>query len=316
MQLHWRYLMARWAALPVVWAAAGEQIMPWYLSEQDEKDSAWLKHEWSTIIRYMRSINVFNRMITTHPQTTARNCVDDPSLLDFDMQQTDHRAPTFLQAARATEGWQSTPVMPVMNGESRYEALEITPKVTTANVRQAFWAHMLNSGCAGHTYGANGIWQANRDGEPFGKSPNGHNWGNTPWDTAMKLPGASQLSIAKELLLSLPWETLEPIALSASRWPKYVNYLMYFFQRHQQAVAAATTPNGRVALYYVLNLKPIILNMQYWTKPMNAVWFDPTNGSRVRVSSIPTNQTETFMCKPPGCNGANEKDWLLLITRA
>ncbi len=33
MKLHWRYIMARWGALPVVFAAAGEQVMPWYLSE-------------------------------------------------------------------------------------------------------------------------------------------------------------------------------------------------------------------------------------------------------------------------------------------
>ncbi|HEY9095433.1 MAG TPA: DUF5060 domain-containing protein, partial [Hydrogenophaga sp.] len=29
MKQHWRYVMARWGAYPVVWVAAGEQMMPW-----------------------------------------------------------------------------------------------------------------------------------------------------------------------------------------------------------------------------------------------------------------------------------------------
>lgn len=78
-----------------------------------------------------------------------------------------------------------------MSGESRYEGLEVPtswPKpgeprrepiqyllsLRALEARQAFWAHLLNSGCAGHTYGANGIWQVNLPGKPFGASSGGH----------------------------------------------------------------------------------------------------------------------------------------------
>ena len=30
---HWRYLIARYGALPVVWCAAGEANLPWYLAK-------------------------------------------------------------------------------------------------------------------------------------------------------------------------------------------------------------------------------------------------------------------------------------------
>ena len=30
---HWRYLIARYGAWPVVWCAAGEANLPWYLAE-------------------------------------------------------------------------------------------------------------------------------------------------------------------------------------------------------------------------------------------------------------------------------------------
>ena len=36
---HWRYLVARWSAYPVVWCLAGEGTMPYYLSQTKEQDA-------------------------------------------------------------------------------------------------------------------------------------------------------------------------------------------------------------------------------------------------------------------------------------
>ena len=72
------------------------------------------------------------------------------------------------------------------------------------------WAHLLNSGCAGHTYGVNGVWQVNLPDKRFGKSPAGNDWGGTPWQEAMNLPGSTQLAHAKRFLLTLPWHQLAP----------------------------------------------------------------------------------------------------------
>ena len=36
---HWRYLVARWGAYPVVWCLAGEGTMPYYLSKTKEQDA-------------------------------------------------------------------------------------------------------------------------------------------------------------------------------------------------------------------------------------------------------------------------------------
>ena len=66
MQQHWRYIIARWGALPVAWAASGEQTMPWYLSKDKENEKVLLKHEWTKVIRYIRQTDGFQRLITTH----------------------------------------------------------------------------------------------------------------------------------------------------------------------------------------------------------------------------------------------------------
>ena len=97
--------------------------------------------------------------------------------------------------------------MPVVNGEVSYEALLGT--IPAEIPRLMFWTCML-SGAAGHTYGANGIWQLNRRDQPYGKSPHGGTYGPIPWDEAMNLPGSQQLGLAKAFLMRFPWHRFEP----------------------------------------------------------------------------------------------------------
>lgn len=205
-----RYLIARWGALPVVWCAAGEGTMPFYLSKNPAAESALQKREWTEVIRSIHATDPFHRLVTIHPPSRARDAVTDARVLDFDMHQSGHGDPAFRHAALALGAYRSEPIMPVISGEARYEALEIGRKLDASDARQAFWAHVICSGCAGHTYGANGIWQVNRRDRPYGASPGGNNWGTTPWDDAMRLPGSSQLAAAKRLLESIAWYKLEP----------------------------------------------------------------------------------------------------------
>jgi len=217
MQKHWRYLIARYGAWPVIWCAAGEGTMPYYLSKTAKEDAAMQKHGWTEVVRSMRRTDPYRRMITVHPSDTARHTVDDPSLLDFDMLQTGHsdRAsiPNTLRLIR--ESRQAKPVMPAVVGEVCYEGILDT--CFEEIQRYMVWASFL-SGTAGHTYGANGIWQVNRPGQPYGASPHGGNWGNRPWNDAMTLPGSRQTGLAAQLLQGLPWTQFEP-------HPEWVSYL-------------------------------------------------------------------------------------------
>lgn len=309
MQQHWRYIIARWGALPVVWAASGEQTMPWYLSENKKNESVLLRREWTKVIRYIRQADGFQRLMTTHPQCSARESVDDPDLLDFEMQQTGHRNPTELHAAKASTGWHTKPIMPIINAEARYEALGITPAVTTRDARQAFWAHLLNSGCAGHTYGANGVWQVNEAEKPFGKSPGGNNWGDLPWDEAMQLPGSSQLGAAKRFLQQLPWHTLEGMSKPKSRFASLLSLLT----RSTSAVAAAASADGTIALYYLLYKNPIVINLDKFSAEVYACWVDPANGDIKNISEKPYMNNEKFKFSPPGKNSGGDSDWILLL---
>jgi hypothetical protein len=134
-------------------------------------------------------------------------------LLDFDMLQTPHgergAVPPTVNTVR--ESYADKPMMPVINGEAAYEMLG--DSLPTEWTRRMFWVCMMN-GAAGHTYGANGIWQANRKGQPHGPSPPAGSpptgYGIIPWDEAMKLPGSTQIGLGKKLLEQYAWQKFQP----------------------------------------------------------------------------------------------------------
>jgi len=164
-------------------------------------------------MRYVRETDPFHRPLTIHPTAiqfyTSRHATDDAGLLDFDMLQTPHgqreAVPVVVKAVR--ESYAAEPVMPVIDGEASYEML--SDSLPTEWTRRMFWLCLMN-GAAGHTYGANGIWQCNRPDEPHGKSPHGGSYGKIPWNEAMHLPGSQQVGLGKKLLEQYPWQRFEP----------------------------------------------------------------------------------------------------------
>ena len=87
---HWRYLVARWGAYPTIWCLAGEGTMPYYLSENKERDKALAKDRVDGD-RALSPLHGSLRPSDHNPSSdSARNTVDDPAVLDFDMLQTGH----------------------------------------------------------------------------------------------------------------------------------------------------------------------------------------------------------------------------------
>ncbi len=213
MKAHWRYLIARYGAWPVMWCAAGEANLPWYLANGFPYDDRQQVHDWTTVMRYIRATDPWHRLLTIHPTgigpLTARHATDDAGLLDFDLLQTPHArqegVPATVNAVR--DSFAATPVMPIIDGEASYEMLG--DSLPTEWTRRMFWLCLMN-GAAGHTYGANGIWQCNRPGQPHGKSPHGGSYGAIPWNEAMRLPGSEQVGFGKKLFEQFDWQNFRP----------------------------------------------------------------------------------------------------------
>ena len=70
---HWRYLIARWGAYPVVWCLAGEGTMPYYLSKTPKEDAETQKHGLTELgaLRAMRPIPTIIHLPFIRPAARA-----------------------------------------------------------------------------------------------------------------------------------------------------------------------------------------------------------------------------------------------------
>jgi len=142
---HWRNLIARYGAYPVVWMLGGEV-----------KD----KHgPWSELAKYLKDTDPYKHILCYHAPGNPRKMLQDNSMFDFDMLAIGHNG---METVNRTFGlmkscFEAAPKRPVLCGEACYEGHMQTNFQYIQ--RHMFWSFML-SGAAGHTYGAAGIWHA------------------------------------------------------------------------------------------------------------------------------------------------------------
>lgn len=200
---HWRYLVARYGAWPVVWCLAGEGAMAYYLSTEKEADIRALQTAWPDVARAVTATDPWRRPLTLHPRVHSWDDTTEPETLDFHMTQAGHRgnAPKLALDALAA-GRARYPDRIIINAEPPYEAHAGT---NLADIqRYSFWTSML-SGASGFTYGVAGVFQANDRDRPTGYRPDGGAFDSIFWDDAIKLPGAEQLAKGHALLKSLDY---------------------------------------------------------------------------------------------------------------
>lgn len=188
---HFRNLIARYGAYPVIWILGGET---------DKGQGPW--HE---LAQYVEATDPHNRLLCNH-SSHLREALEGSAMFDFDMDATGHNSWRTVNEiiGKARRSWQYAPLKPFVSGESCYELhMQENPAYLQ---RYQFWALML-AGAAGHTYGAAGIWHM--------ATPDAHgNWGGwggqpydlTTWNEGMEFPGSAQLGHAKALLETLPWQ--------------------------------------------------------------------------------------------------------------
>jgi len=275
MKQHWRYLIARWGAYPAFWCLAGEGTMPFYLSKTKAQDSEVQKRGWTELARYVRATDPLKHPITIHPSRSARESVEDPAVLDFDMLQTGHgdrqSIPNTINSVR--HSLDASPPMPVLVGEVCYEGIQEASREEIQ--RFMFWSCLLN-GAGGHTYGANGIWQVNTMEKPYGLSPHGHSWGGPPWNIAAKLPGSGEIGLGKALLSRYSWWKLEPRpAMIEPQWTTRDYWRPSAAEIQGEAVIAFTPTGGRPLKFQ--NLEP---------KTYRGFLFNPSDGTEQALGTV------------------------------
>lgn len=188
---HWRYLIARYAAYPLVLIPGGE--VPG-VAKYGEGD-------WGDVVKYVCDLDPFKRIKTSHEYACPQR--EDVPLNDFEFVGGSHFSPMSPNTLRVfTKRYEEQPTMPLVCGETGYEGHMQRHFADTQ--RYVFWMYML-SGAAGHTYGAAGLHHMGVEGDP-GVKPI---WDYTTWQQAKEFPGATQVGLGAKLLEKYPWHRFE-----------------------------------------------------------------------------------------------------------
>jgi len=171
---HWRNLIARYGAYPVIWMVGGEA-----------KDS---QGPWSKLAEYLKDTDPYHHPLTYHAPGHPRKALRDNSMFDFDMVAIGHNGMATvngtLELIKSCLG--TSPPRPVLCGEACYEGHMQTNFQYIQ--RHMFWTFII-SGAAGHITPVYDL---------------------TTWKQAMDYPGSTQLGIGKRLLEKYPWSRFEP----------------------------------------------------------------------------------------------------------
>ena len=283
---HWRHLIARYGAYPVIWILGGE--------------ASDAQGPWSEVGRYLKDVDPYRHPLTYHAQGHPRQALRDNAAFDFDMIAIGHNS--WETAGKTLELIKSClsaiPARPALNGEACYEGHMQTNFEDVQ--RHLFWSCML-SGAAGHTYGAAGVWHASIEGDP-GITPV---YDLTTWEEGMRYPGSTQIGLGKKLLEQYPWWRFKPYA----EWVEPGCY-------------AAGIP-GEVRVIYMPRRNiynwsgPVVKNLETdidW----HAFYFDPATGRKMdqgvikarSKSAEPTSKFLDFKRDVP-----SPRDWVLVFER-
>ena len=297
---HWRYLVARYGAYPIIWCLAGGGTMPYYLSGDREGDREIMRKGWDEVAGYIRAIDLYKHPIALHPTplyedlgesgTDVRPVVPMRRVHGLAQQLRGHRGALESQPESPTLDFEGQVCFPGMLLAEDHELHRIL-----------FWICAL-SGASGYTYGVNGIWQFNAPSQSFGPSPTGRSWPNTHWNEAMRLASAAQVGWGRELMDGLRWwefrshpEWIEPHAHTQGLRCPY----------------AAGIPSDVRVIYFPQRLdgpaevRGIEPGLSYRARFVN-----PRNGDVVSLGS--TNGQSTWPVPPL----PDEQDWLLIMERA
>lgn len=298
---HWRYLVARYGAYPVVWCSAGEVDMPTFSlfgdKERVAEEVKAQKEGWTEVTRYLRALDPYHSIITVHPSQAvqpsstgppaspdARAMLHDESLLDFNMLQCGHSNYRTLEPSvqRLAASMAKQPPMPAFIGEVNSEGVM---GASGPDVQRFLVWSSLPGGACGFTYGAQGIWSMNSAEEP--QVDDIGDWGDGFWQDVMHYSGSTQVPIARRLFERYPWWLFEPrhepAMVEAGRHSMYATGIpgkvaIFYCGADCMTEQLYGLFNGKVGNLFDIAIEP---GANY-----EAFFFNPRTGDEVRSYSI------------------------------
>lgn len=288
LKLLWAHIVARYGAHAVTWMIVGEYNL---------NNDANRVEKVLALGRHIRQIDPVGRAMSVHPwgyQQERRQAWSEP-WYDFVMLQGAHDQPPSPEYYFGI--YQNQPGKPLIESECIFEGIG---GKDAGEVRKAAY-RAIQSGAAGYSYGAHGLWYPTQDERDrrfasYGKP--------IPWWEALLLPGGEQMGHLKKFYQSLDWWRLKPrpsavASLSGNTNPAILvkadgtdTYVVYFSAGPLFATRALLKGADPAASY-------------------TAAWFDPRKGEFIKVAAPPVRDNR-FLFLP---DRPTPDDWLLLLRK-
>ena len=189
---------------------------------------------------------------------------------------------------------------PIFLMEGHYEGenlMEANTGTTLSIRKQDYWA--MGGGCSGQIYGRALVWD-------FG----------TGWQSKLTSPGVSDLMRWKTFFKSLAWWKCAPdqnhqVATAGYGTPTVGGT---FAADNYIPLMVATDYTCAHAYFSLGSSMRLTVNLGAFVGPVNAQWFDPTNGSYTTISGSPFSNTGRHNFSPSGKNNAGDPDWVLMLS--
>lgn len=285
-----RYLGKRYRDHPIIWVLGGDRNP----TEARHFDI------WRAMVDGLDSGNGGSHLMTFHPQggSSSADFLHNEPWLDFNILQSGHgrwNTPNYEMIAR---DYERTPIKPCMDAEPCYEDHPVNWKPENGHFgaydtrKAAYWA--LFAGACGHTYGANGVFQAWKPGtsDSFGV--------RRTWREALDLPGSSQMRFIRQLIEKGRFEERIPDQ----------SLLVSDALTESDHIQACRAEDGSYALVYSASGQPFDLALRKLRgRRLVSKWYDPRTGTWTSEEIIEAAPMATF--SPPSSGAHN--DWVLLI---
>lgn len=215
----------------------------------------------------------------------------------------------YLWIRANSQEYDSLPVRPIVDGEAHWEQVprnadekEAAGRWDEVDIRNSAYQSVF-AGAAGHSYGHVSVYAFAIPGDSD-QSSGFTRFARISWRQALDAPGARQIGNIKALMLSRPYFTRIPdqsivigevgegsAHVGATR-DRAGSYMMIYL------------PEGRRVTVDLIKLSGV---------SANAWWYNPRNGTAVRIESVlSTSRQQCFT--PPSSGRGN--DWVLVIDDA
>ena len=182
---------------------------------------------------------------------------------------------------------------PVVMVEANYEQEHDYTGPATLR-RQEYWAVL--SGAAGQLFGNKYTWQFAQD-----------------WKSHLDTSGSLQLAYATNLFSSRSWYDLVPDQQHSFVTQGFGTFASTGSVNNSDYVTAAVTSDHKLGMAYVPSARTLTVDMTQLAGPVNARWYDPTNGTYATISDAPLDNVGPRDFTTPGKNSAGDGDWVLVL---